>query len=117
MERIHNLLLDASVYAANDNVYAWKQNLKEVYKAFKPWLKTHEKKTAANKWRSIDKHKIEFGEFSYSFDTELVTALEDFDFWIQGKLFTHKLSFSRSELNRGLTGQYKKYGLEAKNDN
>lgn len=112
MERIHNLLIDCSMYSANKNIYAWKQNLIEIYKAFYPWLTKEEKRTALNKLKKINKYTIVIEEFNYIYDDELEELLSDFDMWLQYKLFQHKLSFSRSELNRGLMGQYRKYGLK-----
>lgn len=117
MERMHNLLVDCSHYAANKDIPAWKENLKELYKEFLPWLSKEEKKTARNKWGKIEKWEIEINEFTVTYDTDLIPALDGFDFWIRGQMFKHKLSFSKTELSRGLTGQYKKYGLGSNGSN
>lgn len=112
LERIHDLLIDCAGYCVNNNVIAYKRNLKEIWKEANGHLTKPERTIATNKWGVIDKIEIKVYDEAVIFDSKLWGLLDDFDFWIRKKLHEHNLTFSQKELNKGLEAQRHKYGLE-----
>lgn len=115
LQRIDQLLKDCQKYSVNNNLLGLRQNMLEVYKESRPWLKKPEKVTAQKKWEKVQEFKFEYNyeEQSISYPDGLREALDDFDFWIRNKLHVHKVTFDSKDVqkNRGMAGLQSKYNL------
>ncbi len=94
LERIHLTLIDISRYAVNENVLGMKANLRELFKEVQGFLNKAERLQAWRMWSLIDSFPIVQEERIVKYDSELLAALNKFDFWLRMKLHDHGVTFT-----------------------
>lgn len=101
LERIDILLKRLSTYTIAHRIAVVKPTIYELYKELYPFISDKERKEAQQKYvqkiKEMPIKKTSSYDNSYTYPTDLLMLMEEFDFWIRDKLHEKGLLMAKSD--------------------
>lgn len=111
LKRINDYMTLANTARAQRDILTYFTALDVLHIETLPFWQQRQKQRAFKLWKDIEICKVDIGEDSITYDSNLVIALKELHIFIFRELHRNGISYTRTEMNKGLAGQERKYNL------